>query len=125
MLLFLAQFFCSECLFRFLTTFSASMLSNLQHILLTSTGVSKKQLYSSHLFLACCTRSCANAQPDSEIVCLPLVLVLQHPGSTSHFCCLLNTLFTLTQHMLLTHAVSSSKNTLCPSQTPTCHTIVF
>lgn len=69
MLLFLPQCLCCGCLFRFLTTFSVSMLSNL-HVLLTSSGVSRKHLYSSHL-LAYCTEPHAIAQPDFETGCLP------------------------------------------------------
>lgn len=41
-LLFLAQPLCSECLTGFLTTPFASMLSNLERVLLTSSGMSKK-----------------------------------------------------------------------------------
>lgn len=61
--LFLGQFLCSECLTWFLTTFFASMLSNVRCILLPSSRVSKKQLYSSHLFSARYTRPCTTAQP--------------------------------------------------------------
>lgn len=111
LLLFLDQLFCFKCLIGFLTTFSAAMLSNLKHILLTSSGVSKKQLYSSHLFLACFSRPWTIAQPVFLTAWLQLALFLPSPPPSRH-----TKLFAIPEEthtsVLFTQAVSASVNDL-------------